>query len=67
MQIMDSIKTKEKEFEKISQAADIIAQKDIAEVPTRSELAANEIGKNDELAGFDGFDDGLDAFESFED
>ena len=54
MQIMDSIKTKEKEFEKISQAADIIAQKDITEVPTRSRLAANEIGKNDELAGYDG-------------
>ena len=63
MQIMDSIKTKEKEFEKISQAADIIAQKDITEVPTRSELAANEIGKNDELAGFDGFDKNLDLLD----
>ena len=50
MQIVDAINTKEKELEKTSQAADIIAQKDITEKPTRSELAENEIEKNDKLA-----------------
>ena len=65
MEIMDDIKTKEKELENYEKVADNIDAKSITEKVTAVELSETEIGKNNDLAGYDGFDDDLNMFDDF--
>merc|ERR550539_1297024 len=65
MEIMDDIKAKEKEIENYVKVADIIDAKSITEKVTAVELSETEIGKNDDLAGYDAFDKDLNMFDDF--
>ena len=65
MELADNLETKKKEVEKIEKVADNIAAKNITEQLTASEMADNEIGKNNELDGYPGYDANLVLFETF--
>ena len=66
MEIMDDLTTKEKGMENYKKVADNIDAKSITENVTVEELSENEVGKNDELEDFIGFDDDFSALDDLD-